>query len=564
MKRNIFNIWLLILIAIALSVGSVSSQSYKYGNVAFGGGGFVSAVITCPTEQNLIYARTDVGGAYRWVESTKSWTPLTDWVSDEQTGFLGVEALAIDESTPSKLYMLVGISYFNSGKTAILRSSDYGATFEYKEVTSSFWAHGNGMGRQNGERLAVDPNKGSILFCGTRGSGLFKSTDSGVNWSKVSSLSVSTTANENGICLVLFDKSSGSTGNATQRIFVGVSRLNQTNLYVSNDGGSSWSAVSGAVTNYMPQRGVISNGVLYLTYGNGSGPYGHWSASGESLDAGAVKKMTISNSQWTDITPNVNGFTGAFSGISVDKNNTSKIIVTSINRYYSQPWGWGDRIFISTNSGSNWTDPFGSSGVTMNNNGIPWIDNHALHWAGCVQIDPYNSNRVFFTSGNGIFMTENVSSNPFTLKFMTIGLEETVPLDIVPTKSGPLVSGIGDYDGCTQTDHTKYVNIHNPVIGNNSGIAVASNKTTFVVRAGGKDDQSVVPLYYSNNSGTSWTAISSTKSMGYQGRVCTNSDGSVILWCPNGSSTTHKSTNNGSSWSTVSGLSIQNAIPVAD
>ena len=31
-----------------------------------GGGGFVSAIITSKTEKNLIYARTDVGGAYRW------------------------------------------------------------------------------------------------------------------------------------------------------------------------------------------------------------------------------------------------------------------------------------------------------------------------------------------------------------------------------------------------------------------------------------------------------------------------------------------------------------------
>ena len=47
---------------------------HQWGAVAMGGGGFVSAVITCPTEKNLIYARTDVGGAYRWVEATKSWT----------------------------------------------------------------------------------------------------------------------------------------------------------------------------------------------------------------------------------------------------------------------------------------------------------------------------------------------------------------------------------------------------------------------------------------------------------------------------------------------------------
>src|SRR3990170_3457045 len=40
--------------------------SYRWGNVAMGGGGYVSAVIPSKTQRNLVYARTDVGGAYRW------------------------------------------------------------------------------------------------------------------------------------------------------------------------------------------------------------------------------------------------------------------------------------------------------------------------------------------------------------------------------------------------------------------------------------------------------------------------------------------------------------------
>ncbi|MBC7694064.1 MAG: hypothetical protein H7141_01320, partial [Burkholderiales bacterium] len=43
---------------------------YNWNSVAIGGGGFVSALITSKTEKNLIYARTDVGGAYRWNATT--------------------------------------------------------------------------------------------------------------------------------------------------------------------------------------------------------------------------------------------------------------------------------------------------------------------------------------------------------------------------------------------------------------------------------------------------------------------------------------------------------------
>lgn len=43
-------------------------------------------------------------------------------------------------------------------------------------------------GRGMGERLAVDPNNGSILFMGARsGNGLYKSTDYGSTWTKVTS-----------------------------------------------------------------------------------------------------------------------------------------------------------------------------------------------------------------------------------------------------------------------------------------------------------------------------------------------------------------------------------------
>ncbi|WP_229262111.1 GDSL-type esterase/lipase family protein [Duganella guangzhouensis] len=42
------------------------SSKYAWDNVSIGGSGFVSGLITSKTEKGLIYARTDVGGAYRW------------------------------------------------------------------------------------------------------------------------------------------------------------------------------------------------------------------------------------------------------------------------------------------------------------------------------------------------------------------------------------------------------------------------------------------------------------------------------------------------------------------
>ena len=55
---------------------------------------------------------------------------------------------------------------------------------------------GNESGRFNGERLAVDPNQGDILFFGSRRDGLWKSADRGATWQKVESFPNIITTNQ--------------------------------------------------------------------------------------------------------------------------------------------------------------------------------------------------------------------------------------------------------------------------------------------------------------------------------------------------------------------------------
>ncbi|MBC7388390.1 MAG: exo-alpha-sialidase, partial [Opitutaceae bacterium] len=284
------------------TISNGQSTGYNWNSVAIGGGGFVSAIITSKTEKNLMYARTDVGGAYRWNATTSRWIPLTDWASENETGYLGVESIAIDPQAPNKLYMLVGIDYFNSGKTAILRSDDYGNNFTVTDVTSQFKAHGNGMGRQTGEKLQVDPNNGTILYCGTRRNGLFKSTNSGASWARVSSLNVTSTPNDNGISFVYVDPSSGTKGNASQTIYVGISRFESPNIFVSKDGGATFNALAGAPTAaFMPQRvSVASDGTMFINFANGAGPHPEYNASGViingTVDNGAIWKFNTKSS----------------------------------------------------------------------------------------------------------------------------------------------------------------------------------------------------------------------------------------------------------------------------
>ena len=87
---------------------SSAADTYTWKNARIDGGGFVPGIVFNRKEKNLAYARTDIGGAYRWQESTKTWAPLLDSVGWDDWGHTGVVSLASDSVDPDKVYAAVG------------------------------------------------------------------------------------------------------------------------------------------------------------------------------------------------------------------------------------------------------------------------------------------------------------------------------------------------------------------------------------------------------------------------------------------------------------------------
>jgi hypothetical protein len=549
-----------------------------WGNVRFDGGGFVDGIVASTKVKGLFYARTDVGGAYRWNADQKKWIPLLDWLSQEDVGLSGVESIALDPSNPARLYLLVGTSYFSKGKTAILRSEDYGATFETVDVSSLWRAHGNGLGRQSGEKLAVDPNNAKVLFCGSRAAGLFKSNDAGKSWSNVSAIGAQSgadLASTNGISFVLFDASSSLTADGgTSTIYMGVSDTTKS-LYVSKDGGATWNAISGGPTGQMPNRAALSSGNLFLTFSNSTGP--------SNLSSGSFYRYTIASGTWTNLTPKTddgkaligNGGQGqahGFGGVSIDPADSKHLLISTLGSYGGQTLfadgsaNWGDRVYVSTDGGATWTTGFsGTSGSDPANanaatNGNAWISGNAIHWAGDITFDPFDSKQAWVVSGNGIFRTTNLSDAIPVWGFDSKGIEETVPLDIVSVPGGPLVTAIGDYDGATYQDITLSYPRHKPAIGTTQSLGYAPLTHAFV-RAGHVTDYSTGSaiesdvMYYSADSAATWTKLPTPK--GSQGLVVLSADGKVILHRPENSSSVYRSADQGKTWTTVTGLDGQ-------
>jgi len=540
---------LMIIVFQAHKVRAQGSASYVWKNAPVGGGGFVTGIVTHKTSGDR-YCRTDVGGAYRWDAANNKWIQLLDWFNESENGFIGVEALALDPQNPNNVYMLCGTSYINGGRTAILKSTDKGNTFTYTDVTAKFKAHGNGSGRGNGERLVVDPNNSNILFCGTRANGLWKSTDAGLSWNLAWN-GVTTTPNENGICFVVYDPTSAVVGGATQTMYIGVSRTGGGNIYKSTDGGATFTDIS-ATTTFMPHRAALQGTTMYVTYSDDAGPQ---SSNGD----GKLYKLNTASGVWTNVTP-VSSKDYAYGGVSIDPTNVNRVIVSSCGMYWNNQFGtgWGDFIFLSTDGGSTWTLKNGTN-ATYDSNGMGWTDGGAVNWMDCIEFDQSNLSKVRVIGGGGIYTCSDITATNPSWKYDVIGIEETALLDGISIPGGPFISSFGDVTGFVHEPLTSYPTKRlSPTDGNNQSIAYAGANISRVVRASNGGNV----VYYSSDKGATWTGCATNK--GTDGKVAISADGGTILHCPGGSSTTWYTTNNGASWSACSGVSLGNAVPVAD
>ena len=72
------------------------------------GGGFVSGIVMSPALPGLAFARTDVGGAYRYDPANRRWMPMTDWVGRADSNLIGIESIAVDPTDPNRVYLAAG------------------------------------------------------------------------------------------------------------------------------------------------------------------------------------------------------------------------------------------------------------------------------------------------------------------------------------------------------------------------------------------------------------------------------------------------------------------------
>ncbi|QWB22747.1 MULTISPECIES: sialidase family protein [Streptomyces] len=539
-----------------------AKNGYRWRNAVMGGTGFVTGVLFHPAVRGLAYARTDIGGAYRWDDRTDRWVPLTDHIGWDDWNLLGVEAMAVDPAHPNRLFLALG-TYAQSwaGNGAVLRSEDRGATWTRTDLTVKLGANEDGRGC--GERLLVDPRDSDTLWLGTRHDGLLKSTDRGATWKAVS-FPATPSATGQGVTLLVaagrtlyagWGDSDGTTG--------------KPHLYRTSDG-TTWEAVPKQPTGTaakVPIRAAYDRHTreLYVTYANAPGPNGQ--------SDGSVHKLRTTDGKWTEVTPvkpggaTEDGGTDSFGygGVAVDARRPGTVVVSTNNR-----WALIDTLYRTTDGGRTWKSLKDKAVLDVSETPyLKWGADKPKFgwWIQAVGVDPFDSGHIVYGTGATLYGTRDLKHWAPQIR----GLEEASVVQLVSPPSGAahLITGSRDigvlyHDRLTASPSRGMAT--NPVFGSATGLAQAAAKPSYVVRTGWGDHGNGA---YSNDGGKTWAPFKAQPAVAKDapGPIVTNADGSVLLWSfVHWDGTTYpaqRSDDNGAGWSEVASLP-KGSVLVAD
>ncbi|MFD5855274.1 1,4-beta-glucanase [Streptomyces chartreusis] len=532
------------------------APAYRWRTAVMGGTGFVTGVLFHPSVRGLAYARTDIGGAYRWDERGERWVPLTDHIGWDDWNLLGVEAMAVDPRHPDRLYLALG-TYAQSwaGNGAVLRSEDRGSTWQRTDLAVKLGANEDGRGC--GERLLVDPRDSDTLWLGTRHDGLLKSTDRGKSW-RSADFPADPSGTGQGVTFLVA---------AGRAVYAGWGDSDGTadrpNLYRTSDG-TTWEPVPGRPTGAaakVPVRAAYDRHTreLYVTYADAPGPNGQTD--------GSVHRLRTTDGVWTEVTPVKPGGTDTFGygGVAVDARRPGTVVVSTNNR-----WAAVDTLYRTTDGGRSWTSLKDTAVLDVSETPyLKWGEDEPKFgwWIQAVALDPYDSRHLVYGTGATLYGTRDLRHWAPQIR----GLEETSVRQLISPPAGKahLISGNGDigvmyHESLTASPARGMA--ANPVFGTATGLAQAAARPSYVVRAGWGDHGNGA---YSDDGGRTWAPFAAQPAIAKDapGPIAANADGSVLLWSfvhwDGTPYATQRSADNGATWSEVTTFP-KGATPVAD
>ena len=404
--------------------GADLSATYTWKPMKIGGGGWVTGLDVSPTTKDLMYVRTDVSGAYRWNAATASWKQVVTSASMpvksvEYGKYAGVDSLVSAPKDPNVAYMaFAGLPY---GETdgQIFKSTNRGDTW----VPTNFLVNKvkmepNGEGRQEGERLAVDPKNSDVVYYGSLANGLWTTRDGGATWAKIESIPVG--VHPHGVNTVIFDAGSGVIQGKTKTLYVTVETGG---VYKTSDAGVTWTRISdsGPGSAGKPRDAEIGpDRTYYVAYDNEKGAVGSvWKCS----PVGA----------WTDITPTgKEGGSASYWDIAVDPADSRRVVVIRS----------GGKCFVSNDQGATWT--YHVFRLTSPN--VQWQGKQANYWlsVGEISFDPFEPGKLWFAEGFGVWWAKDLTKPEIEWHSASEGIEEACGNDVIAPPGGKPVAAMWD------------------------------------------------------------------------------------------------------------------------
>jgi photosystem II stability/assembly factor-like uncharacterized protein len=347
-------------------------------------GGRTIAIDINPINPNTIYAGSASGGLWRSYSGgvgVKAWSYVP-------TGFpvLSVGAIALNPSDTNIIYIGTGEVYgyqdaiggLNIRTTrgsygiGLLKSSDNGKTW----IKSIDWSYNQTRGV---EVIKLDPLHPDTIYAGTT-EGIYKSTDAGASWNHIHSVLMTTD--------ILINKQNN------QQVLAACGNLNSTGagIYKSTDGGASWTNITSNVP-------AFGGKILLSAYdGNPNICFASVGVGTASGDGTYLLKSTDFGSSWTQInTTDYSTYQGWYSHFVVPHpTDPSKLLCAGIDVFKSIDGG------TTLTKKSNWAAWYFGVPPVGGPEG-PVTYSHADHHA--YAINPFNPNMVYFANDGGVFRT---------------------------------------------------------------------------------------------------------------------------------------------------------------
>ncbi len=551
-----------------------------------GGEGRINAIAVNPANTSIIWAGASSGGLWKSTDGGSSWSTTTDAFAT-----LGISAITLDPADPATIYIATGdADGLDTYSVGVLKSTDAGVSWN---PTGLSWSGSAGYsiyslvadpdnsqillaaGRQgifrttnggstwnniaagNFKDLAVDPLNSSVWYAARRAVGIYKSTNTGVTFTQLT-VGLPTTGFTR-IAIALAPSQTSTVYGLFVNAFDGFY-----GLYMSTDAGASWTQQSNS-PNILSWDGTGSDGqgsydlVLDVAPNNPAIVF---------VGGINIYKSTNSGTHWTKIT---NWYTGTPNPyVHADQHALTFIPGSSTSFLEGNDGG----LFLTTNSGSSWTDKSAGLAVTQFYRIGPSATNANRIYAGAQD----NGTDRFLSGAWSRIIPGDGMTALIDYTNESIGYGELYYGDIYRTTNGgsswtEISLGIPDTGGWVTPYALNPVNPKSIYVGD-KGVYKSTNRgSTWTTLTGALDPTELVALaiapsdsnriyaatysraWVSTNGGTAWSEITGglpAAALTYLAVHPSNPATAYATFSGYGSTKVFKTTSSGGSWIDVS------------